>query len=178
MKIYTRTGDDGTTGILGGDRRKKSDLVIQALGDIDELNAAIGLAISSSSTLQVRLEEIQSRLFDLGAEVASLSEDDRFLVAEVEGEVLKFEAEMDAADEELLPLTNFILPGGTQSSAALHVARAVCRRAERSLVAVRENSELRPECVQLLNRLADWLFTMARLENFRAGTPDSVWRKK
>ncbi len=177
MKIYTKTGDDGSTGLLGGDRVSKDDLVIHTLGDLDELNATIGLAVAHGAVLSERLLEIQSRLFDLGAEVASLSEDKRFVMESAADEILKLEQEIDAADEELPVLMNFVLPGGTLPASTLHIARAVCRRAERSMVAVAEDSSLRPEGVQFLNRLADWLFTMARIENARTGIPETIWRK-
>lgn len=179
MDIYTRKGDDGTTDTLGQGRRSKDSLLIQALGDLDELNAALGLAHNSHAGGAGRLRKIQSELLTLGAETASVSTDTRFAFEAVDDCICRLEREIDEADKSLPALRDFILPGGTAESAALHFARAVCRRAERSLVALRSvETSLRPEGVKYLNRLSDWLFVMARFENDFSGVSDVLWKER
>ena len=180
MKIYTRTGDQGTTGLFGGRRVSKSNPRVDAYGTIDELNAALGLsaALLPPGDLRQAVERVQASLFDLGADVATppdasvaarLRRVDATWVAELEEQI-------DAMDAELAPLARFILPGGASASAALHLARTVCRRAERSLAAAAEQGErLNPAVLPYVNRLGDWLFTAARLANARAGVADVAW---
>lgn len=172
MKIYTKTGDAGTTGLVGGSRVSKSDAVIQAIGDVDELNAVVGVARTYSKELDEELAHIQNWLFDLGAELATPSEsrfDNQMLGV---AQVGFLENGIDGMTELLPPLRNFILPGGTPLGAHLHLARTVCRRAERSVIAL--NLE-RHEPVIFLNRLSDWLFTAARYANRATG--DVTWSK-
>lgn len=179
MNIYTRGGDDGTTGTLGDGRRSKADLLICALGDLDELNAFLGLANSRIDGAENALERIQSQLLDIGAEIASLSKDERYIVKQLEGLTLQLEDEIDLMDKELPALTNFILPGGCDAACYLHVARAVCRRAERSLVELSATEiTLRQEVVKYINRLSDWIFVQARYQNFLAEKSDTVWKKQ
>lgn len=179
MKIYTKTGDDGTSGNLLGERRKKDDLLFAVLGDLDELNACVGL-VAGAQDLDARTLEIQSYIFDLGAEVASLSRDVRFVANDIEGEITQLEKDIDDMVAQLPELTNFILPGGSMASQYAHLARAVCRRLERSMVALlsEESNSLRPEVVQWVNRFSDWLFTLARFENYSRGIEDPIWTKK
>lgn len=179
MKIYTKSGDDGTTGTLGQGRCSKSDLLIHVLGEIDELSAVLSQCSDVKTASITSIVEIQSRLLDLGAEIASLSADSRYLVREIESDIKSLEAEIDQMDGQLPALTNFILPGGTADARHLHIARAVCRRAERALVELTtQEPTLRPESVKYLNRLSDWLFVRARLVNSLAGIEDQIWVKK
>jgi cob(I)alamin adenosyltransferase len=185
MKIYTRKGDDGTTGLFGGARVSKGSLRVRAYGEVDELNSTLGLAraerVGASSgpdaTVDGLLGDIQSRLFDVGAELATLpGRDDKLGIPLVtDDDVALLEQAIDRAEAELEPLRTFVLPGGTRASAALHVARTVCRRAERSIVELAMEEPVRPEVVRYVNRLSDLLFTLARLANRRAGVPDVPW---
>ena len=181
MRIYTRTGDTGETGLLGGSRVSKSDARIEAVGTMDELNATLGwvLATGPQHPLVVaRLGVLQNLLFDLGAEVAAdESVSGQFAVSQAEDSQV-LEREMDAMNEHLGPLKNFILPGGTPAAAALHVARTVCRRAERVLVSLDRSHPQRPETIRVLNRLSDWLFVAARLENAVSQVSDVLWKRR
>ncbi|MDX2194764.1 MAG: cob(I)yrinic acid a,c-diamide adenosyltransferase [Gemmatimonadales bacterium] len=181
MRIYTRTGDEGETGLFGGGRVAKDDRRVAAYGDVDELNSVIGLARATDpdGAHDALLEAVQRDLFSIGghlatpdpARVASALEK-----AELSSDrIATFEAAMDAADAELPPLRAFILPGGTPAAATLHVARTVCRRAERSVVALAREAEVHPLFITYLNRLSDLLFTLARLANHRAGRADVTW---
>lgn len=161
--IYTRTGDAGTAGLVDGSRVSKSSLRMAAIGEVDEANAAVGLAISSLEPGEVRtyLLRIQNDLFDLGADVATPGEVDgalRIVAVQVE----RLEREIDAMNADLAPLTSFILPSGPASVSALHLARAVVRRAERAAVALNEAEPLNPQLLAYLNRLSDHLFVAAR----------------
>lgn len=172
MRIYTKTGDTGTTGLVGGSRVSKSDGRIAAIGDVDELNALIGVARAQESELDTELHRIQNWLFDLGAELAT-PPDTKFGNESLSDEhVRKLEESIDEMNEVLSPLRNFILPGGTPVAATLHHARTVCRRAERSVIAF---GDVRPELNRFLNRLSDWLFVAARFENRARG--DVLWSK-
>lgn len=172
MRIYTKTGDSGTTGLVGGTRVSKSDRRIAAIGDVDELNALIGVARSHGSEMDVALERVQNWLFDLGAELATPA-DGKFKNEIISDEHAHWlESSIDEMNEDLSPLKNFILPGGTPIAAALHHSRTVCRRAERSVIAF---GEARPELIRFLNRLSDWLFVAARFENRTRG--DVLWSK-
>lgn len=178
-KVYTRTGDDGTTALGGGQRVAKDALRIEAYGTVDELNSAIGVALASgvNHTLAQALPAIQNELFHLGSDLCILEEDKATMpVPQIEERhVLALESLMDRLSEELSPLENFILPGGTPGAAHLHVARTVCRRAERLLVALARQEKVGPSTVKYLNRLSDALFVMARHENKRHDVPDVLW---
>lgn len=180
MKIYTRFGDEGQTRLLGGVTAQKSDLRVELCGELDELNAITGLVISSRPVDELigRLTRVQSTLFDAGALVAAIGTASSRGSSIPDSEVTALEAEMDAMQTGLPPLTNFILPGGCPTGAWLHLARTVCRRAERCLVRLCESWPNEPECQGLLiylNRLSDWLFVAARFANFRAGVKETLW---
>lgn len=183
MKIYTRTGDAGDTGLFGGGRVSKDHHRVTAYGTVDELNAQVGWAVSAVMDREIRegLETIQHDLFAIGANLASVPREDGQRHPHVPplpgGRVPQIEAWIDGSDDELAPLTQFILPGGTPGAAALHVARTVCRRAERAVVHLATLEPVEEEVVVYLNRLSDLFFTLARLENHRAGVPDVAWRK-
>lgn len=179
MKIYTKTGDEGLTGVLGGGRLPKNAARIRAIGDVDELNAAIGVARLHSKELQLdaTLAEIQRNLFDVGAELASPPEGRIQVRSLEERDVQSLEASIDAQTVELEPLRNFILPGGIPLAAHLHLARAVCRRAERTVLDLHDLEPVRPVVRTYLNRLSDWLFTAARTANRISNVPDVAWEK-
>ena len=174
-KIYTRTGDDGTTGLVDGSRLPKSDARMQAIGDVDETNSAIGLAIGSLGDHPVvaSLSRIQNDLFDLGADLATPGEDfapSEMVLRIVPAQVDWLERQIDALNDHLEPLRSFILPGG--QAAALHLARAITRRAERSAVAI--DTPVNPQAVIYLNRLSDFLFVACRAVNQSSGG-DVLW---
>ena len=181
MKIYTKTGDGGETGLFGGGRVPKDHPRTAAYGDVDELNSAIGVARATAPAelFDELLQAVQRDLFAIGGQLAT-PEPEKVAKA-IEKAVLpperavSFERVMDEAEEELPPLRAFVLPGGTPKAAALHLARTVCRRAERSVVRLAREDEVPPEILVYLNRLSDLLFTLARLANHRAGTPDLTW---
>lgn len=180
MKIYTRRGDAGETDLFGGPRVAKDHLRVEAYGAVDELNAVVGAASAASPHEAVRAlcARIQGALFDLGAYLASPDPERRAKarIPEPRSEdVDALEAEIDALDAELAPLRRFVLPGGTPAAAAFHVARTVCRRAERRAVALAHEEPLAPLALRYLNRLSDLLFTLARIENARAGVGDVEW---
>lgn len=181
-KVYTRTGDDGTTGLGGGQRVGKDTLRIEAYGTVDELNSVLGVALASglNETLAAALAGIQNELFHLGSDLCILEEDKaKMPVPQIEGRhVTALETLMDRLSEELSPLDNFILPGGTAGAAQLHVARTVCRRAERLVVALARQEAVGVWTVRYLNRLSDALFVMARHENKRRGSPDVLWNSR
>lgn len=178
-KVYTRTGDDGTTALGGGQRRSKSDARIAAYGSVDELNSVIGLAVSSGLEARTtrELTRIQNELFHLGSDLCVLEEDKQeFPVPTIDGKhVLALETLMDELSDDLEPLQNFVLPGGSPGAAHLHVARTVCRRAERDLVDLAAGEPVGPLTVRYLNRLSDALFVMARWENLQKNEPDVLW---
>lgn len=179
MKIYTRTGDDGTTGLLGAGRVPKSDPRIEACGSVDELNAALGVirALDNADWLGAELTSIQSLLFSLGAELAATTPEPLATMDRISDEqVAALERAIDRLDAELPPLKNFVLPAGGVLAAQLHLARTVCRRAERRVVALSATAPVEPRLVRYLNRLADLLFVMARWCNRRAGVPEVEWR--
>jgi cob(I)alamin adenosyltransferase len=181
MKIYTRTGDDGSTGLFGGTRVRKSELRIECYGTVDELNAAIGLsAASSAASLRSLLTVTQGELFIIGAELAIPRGAGHPPGMEPLGEasITRLEAEVDAAEAMLPPLHNFILPGGCESAARLHLARTVCRRAERLAVALAADEPVDPIVLTYLNRLSDWLFVQARWANHAAGVADIPWSRE
>jgi cob(I)alamin adenosyltransferase len=178
-RVYTRTGDDGTTGLGGGQRVPKDSLRIAAYGTVDELNSHIGVAVAGGVNEDLRgpLATTQNDLFHLGSDLCILEEDKaKMPVPRIEERhVAALEALMDRLSEELPPLENFILPGGSPPAAALHVARTVCRRAERLVIALSRKEAVGAFTVQYLNRLSDALFVMARHENKRRGVPDVLW---
>lgn len=180
MKIYTKTGDRGQTGLFGGARVSKAHPRVDAYGDVDELNCAIGAARVhvSDARVDALLIEIQSELFALGAELARDPAKQVDLGIDVieERNVQLLEAAIDELERDLAPLRNFILPGGSAEAALLHLARATCRRAERKLVALAEVETMRPELLRYVNRLSDLLFVMARHANFRAKVDDVPWQ--
>lgn len=178
MKIYTRTGDDGTTGLFGGGRVKKWALRVEAYGTIDETNAAIGRArLSVPSSMDAVLQRIQSDLFTLGAELATIpgKEESLKMTLLSEDDATRLEQEIDAAEEGLAPLRTFVLPGGSPGAADLHLARCVARRAERLLVNLSDEEPVRAPCIVYVNRLSDLLFTLARRANHLANVPDVPW---
>ncbi|KAG7385499.1 hypothetical protein PHYPSEUDO_001449 [Phytophthora pseudosyringae] len=186
MKVYTKTGDTGTSQLFSGERRPKDDAVFQALGDTDELNAQLGVAVEQARAaahgfLPPKLEHIQSRLFDLGACVATpltsaSGAKQRCAGAFDEANVAQLERWIDEMDTELPPLTSFILPsGGGLASTHLHVARAVCRRAERSVVPLVAAGDVDGVVQRYLNRLSDFLFVAARFAAVKEGKEETKW---
>ncbi len=178
-RVYTRKGDDGTTGLGGGQRVTKDSLRIETYGTVDELSSQIGSALACGlvETVASELRRIQNELFHLGADLCVLEEDKARIPGPriEERHVASLEALMDRLTAELGPLENFILPGGSAGAAALHVARTVCRRAERLAVALARAEKVGPFVVKYLNRLSDALFVMARYENRARGMSDVLW---
>jgi cob(I)alamin adenosyltransferase len=181
LKIYTRTGDRGDTGLFGGGRVGKDDVRVDAYGEVDELNAVVGVvrATAPASPISSLLEQVQRDLFSIGAILATpdLEKMRRQLdkARLDDARIAELERAIDAAEERLAPLKAFILPGGAPQAAALHVARPVCRRAERRVVHLAREVELPEMVIVYLNRLSDLLFTLARLANHESGTPDVEW---
>jgi cob(I)alamin adenosyltransferase len=178
MKIYTKTGDAGDTSLFGGMRVSKSDPRVAAYGDVDELNAHLGLARTSSSEAEIAAEllRLQRDLFAVGAQLADPSEKIGSHVSKAglgDGDVHRLEQLIDRLDAELPPLRHFILSGGNPCGAALHVARAVCRRAERGMVAL--EPAIDPVLLRYINRLSDLLFVLARTANQRGGAEETPW---
>jgi cob(I)alamin adenosyltransferase len=178
-RIYTRTGDAGTTGLVDGSRVSKTDARLAAIGDVDEANSAIGVAIAAvgAGSVADALTRIQNDLFDLGADLATPGDDfapSEMVLRMVPKQVARLEGEIDAINAGLSPLTSFILPGGSAAAAALHLARAIVRRAERSAVAAAQSVPLNPQAVSYLNRLSDYLFVLARHVN-NQGAGDVLW---
>jgi cob(I)alamin adenosyltransferase len=178
MKIYTKTGDAGETGLWGGLRVPKDSLRVHAYGTVDECNAAIGLARSAplDAALDALLAEVQSQLFVVGADLATPGEA-RNIPRVGEAEVTFLERSIDELEAGLEPLKQFILPGGTPAAAHLHLARTVCRRAERWVVSLAREEPANPQVGIYLNRLSDFLFVAARAANARAGAADVPWSK-
>ena len=178
-RVYTRKGDDGTTGLGGGQRVPKDSARVEAYGTVDELNSLIGaaMAVGVDETLRVELARIQNELFHLGSDLCMLEEDKkRVAVPQIEQRhVDALELLMDRLSVDLGPLQNFILPGGSPGATGLHVARAVCRRAERAVVALAREEAVGSFTVKYLNRLSDALFVMARHENQTRGVADPTW---
>jgi cob(I)alamin adenosyltransferase len=183
MKIYTKTGDDGTTGLIGGTRVAKSDLRIGCYGTVDELNAAIGwAAVVCDASIRIMLQQVQHELFNIGSHLAMPDEQatgpaNSPLPPLDEAMVARLDREIDTAQALLQPLTQFILPGGSEAAARLHLVRTVCRRAERLTAALAKDHAVPAVIVTYLNRLSDWLFVQARLANQQAGVGDVAWRK-
>lgn len=177
FKIYTRKGDDGSTGLFGGPRVRKDALRVEAYGDVDELNSVLGVAREElpEGDLRALVDALQSELFTVGAELATPDTSKnvpRVAMAQVE----RMEREIDRLTEELPEMRNFILPGGSRAGAALHLCRTVCRRAERKLVQLAAQEPVTAEALAYLNRLSDLLFVMARAANLRAGGREIPWK--
>lgn len=178
MKIYTRTGDSGDTGLFGGGRVRKHHVRVEAYGTVDELNSWLGVVRAGMLPEQAQrwLEIIQHDLFRLGSDLATpLDARSAWVVRIEQAAVETLEQVIDSMDEDLPPLTSFILPGGTPAAAALHVARTVCRRAERVAVALADVEAVNPVAIAYLNRLSDFLFTLARWVNLQAGQDEVPW---
>jgi cob(I)alamin adenosyltransferase len=181
MKIYTKTGDAGDTGLFGGGRVGKDDPRVEAYGDVDELNACVGVARSAEPLPRIDevLVPIQRDLFSIGAILATPKLEkmrEQLEKARLdEGRIAQLESAIDACEAELEPLRSFIVPGGTPKAAALHVARTVCRRAERRVVHLRRQVEIPDIVIVYLNRLSDLLFMLARVANVRAGRGEVTW---
>lgn len=176
MKLYTRGGDDGRTQLFAGGRVPKTHLRVAACGALDEVNAQLGLARSLGAGNDDCLAQLQSLLLRAGADLATPQDARSDRVKRIDAGVVHWlEAEIDRIDAALPPLTAFVLPGGTPAAAALHVARTVCRRAERQVVALRDVEDVGPQLLPCLNRLSDLLFALARHENHLAGRADEPW---
>ena len=179
MKIYTRTGDDGTTGLIGGTRIEKNHIQLEAYGTVDELNSYIGVVRSLYDDLHADsvLEIIQSKLFVIGAHLATEESDEMIkkqLPVEV-ADILLLEDEMDRMIAVLPPLNNFILPGGSKATSFCHVARTVCRRSERRIVELGEKSTVDSNLIKYINRLSDYLFVLSRKISMDLNTPEILW---
>jgi len=184
MKLYTRTGDDGSTGLFGGDRVGKDHPLIEAIGTVDEVNAMLGLAVSAlepsravHALLKTMFADIQARLFDLGADLATPkgSKHEDKVVRLTEAQSQQLEAWIDEIDAHNDAMKQFVLPGGTELAARLHAVRTVCRRAERRVTVLTHVSAINPHVLVFLNRLSDFLFACARRANKDAGVPDVPW---
>ncbi len=177
MKIYTKTGDDGTTGVQGGKRISKSNLRIKAYGTIDELNATIGLVLSKKfdDDIEDLLRNIQNDLFVAGSDLSNpdLSNMKNRITKEM---VANIEKNIDRLENELPPITNFILPGGHEVASLIHIARTIARRAETIVISLNENEKVNDECKKFLNRLSDLLFVIARTVNKKNGFNDIIWK--
>ncbi|MEO6092649.1 MAG: cob(I)yrinic acid a,c-diamide adenosyltransferase [Novosphingobium sp.] len=179
-RIYTRTGDDGTTGLVDGSRTPKHAARIEAIGAVDEANSAIGLAVVALADGEHRLAmtRIQNDMFDLGADLATPGEDfapSEMVLRIVPAQAERLEAEIDALNARLTPLSSFILPGGSEAAARVHVARAAVRRAERAMTALALAESINPAALAYANRLSDYLFVLARRVN-AAGSGDVLWK--
>jgi cob(I)alamin adenosyltransferase len=184
VKIYTRAGDGGETALFGAGRVQKNHPRVRAMGEVDELNAAIGWSVTlvGVDDSRERLQSLQHELFAIGAELATPPPEPGRVRPETPdidaGSTERMERWIDEMTAELPELRAFVLPGGTKAAAALHLARTACRRAERTVVALAEDHPVRDEVLAYLNRLSDLLFTLARFENHRAGTRDAEWKKR
>ena len=179
-KIYTRTGDDGSSGLVDGSRASKAGLRLTAIGEVDEANSNIGVAIAALGEHQIvadRLRLVQNEMFDLGADLATPGDDfapSQMVLRIVPAQVQWLESQIDALNERQPPLTSFILPGGSEGAARAHVARAAARRAERAMTALAEADAVNPAALAYINRLSDLLFVLARAIN-AAGSGDVLW---
>jgi cob(I)alamin adenosyltransferase len=179
-KIYTRTGDQGTTGLVDGSRRAKHDARMEAIGAVDEANSALGLAVVALSGVADHLSavvRVQNDLFDLGADLATPGEDfatSEMVLRIVPAQATSLEAQIDELNQALAPLTSFILPGGSEAAARLHLARAAVRRAERAVTALAAAEPVNPAALAYVNRLSDYLFVLARAVN-ASGAGDVLW---
>jgi cob(I)alamin adenosyltransferase len=179
LKIYTKTGDEGDTGLQGGKRISKSSKRILAYGNVDEVNSVLGLVLSHKvdQDIEELLKKIQNELFVLGSDLSNPNLNDK--QNRVSKNMIEhLEKEIDKYEEELDPLSNFILPGGAHSASLVHLARTVVRRAESNVVSLSEIEQINNECQVYLNRLSDLLFVIARALNKRSKTPDIIWEPK
>jgi cob(I)alamin adenosyltransferase len=179
MKIYTKTGDDGTTGLQGGKRVSKSNERIKAYGSVDEINSILGIILSHNIDEDIRklLIRIQSELFILGSDLSNPNLNDK--KNRITSNMIKdLEDKIDEFEKELSPLSNFILPGGSHTCSLTHFARTISRRAELNVVSLSEKEKINKECQIYLNRLSDILFVVARILNKRSGTLDIIWDSK
>ena len=181
MKIYTKTGDQGDTALFSGGRVPKHHRRVEAYGAVDELNSILGVVRAAKPSPQTDrwLEEVQQQLFHLGADLATPLDAKSDWVARVKPSQVKWlEDIIDQMTAELAPLKHFILPGGTFTAAQLHLARTVCRRAERAVTALRQEADINDCIIAYINRLSDWLFTLARFENQQAGESETKWHRR
>lgn len=179
MKLYTKKGDAGQTGLLGGTRVPKYDLRIEAYGTVDELNANLGLLSDQDMAKEYLslIREVQNKLFTIGSHLANDAEASHFSLPELKQEDIELlEKSIDKLTDELPPLKNFVLPGGHPSNSIAHVCRTVCRRAERRVAEVSNSTELAPLILIYLNRLSDWLFVFARYLSHEAGAREIAWQ--
>ncbi|NQV29455.1 MAG: cob(I)yrinic acid a,c-diamide adenosyltransferase [Candidatus Marinimicrobia bacterium] len=174
-KIYNRNGDDGTTRLANGEEVSKSSLRVSAYGDIDELNSSIGVVLSQNPGPEIveSLSNIQHSLFDAGGELASAGMIKELITP---GHIKRLEEQIDTLNQNLPPLEEFILPGGTVVASNLHLARTICRRAERHVIELSKSESVAPVIIQYLNRLSDLLFVMARYENHSNGNNEILWK--
>jgi cob(I)alamin adenosyltransferase len=179
MKIYTRSGDDGSTGLYGGGRVAKCDPRVEACGTVDELNAQLGVVrtLPLPKGFDDVLSALQNQMFDLGAELATPDAADHGTDALQEAQVARIEEWIDHFEAGLAPLRTFILPGGCPAAAGLHLARCVCRRAERQMVALAQLATVRMTILRFINRVGDLLFILARTANAEVGHPDVAWSR-
>jgi cob(I)alamin adenosyltransferase len=182
-KLYTRGGDRGETSLFGGERVPKDHLRVDAYGQLDELSAALGLLIVAlpADELRDQLQQVQNELFDLGAELATPPEsrlEYKLPPGVEEADWRRLERLLDVYDAQVPPLRAFVLPGGHETAARAHLARTVCRRAERAVVRLAHEDEVRADVITYLNRLSDFLFVVARVLNVRAGVPEVEWQKR
>jgi cob(I)alamin adenosyltransferase len=177
MKIYTRAGDQGKTALFGGGKVSKCEIRISAYGTLDELNATLGLARAGNVPIPIDkvLNQLQNQLFDLGAELASPQANDHGTETLQDDDVTDLEKLIDQFEADLPKLTAFILPGGSPTAATLHLARCICRRAEREIVALSQTENVRDTLLKYVNRLSDLLFVMSRAANAAAGVSDVPW---
>ncbi len=180
-KIYTKKGDQGTTCLVSGESVDKNHTRLESYGTLDELNSIIGLCrakLADGSKLDSPLFEVQNDLFNLGSQLANTDPVLKSKLPDIsQKDVTKLESVIDQLTADLPPLKNFILPGGSEVSALLHVARTVCRRAERVIIQLKSETEVDPLCIQYINRLSDMLFVMARYSNFESKIQDVEWKK-
>lgn len=177
MKIYTRSGDQGKTALFSGERVEKDHLRVEAYGTLDELNSVLGLAASFCRSPRVlkHLQQLQNKLFNAGADMATAAGSRRAIERIGQSDWQRLEQAIDELEVGLPRLKNFILPAGSQGASCLHLARSVCRRAERLLVQLMKHEEMNPELLIFLNRLSDFLFVLARCENIEGGQEEVIW---
>ena len=181
MKIYTKTGDTGKTGLFKGTRVPKHDMRVEAYGNVDECNATLGVCFNHVQKADIKqlLTMIQNDLFEVGADLATPPQQEDDAQWRIDPEMtLRLERNIDHFESNLPALMNFILPGGSIGGAHLHYARTVCRRAERSATRLAQEQPINPEIIRYLNRLSDLLFVLARAENHNCNSPETIWKKR
>ncbi|MCB9034842.1 MAG: cob(I)yrinic acid a,c-diamide adenosyltransferase [Chitinophagales bacterium] len=179
MKIYTKTGDDGTTMLYGGERLLKSHIKIESYGTVDELNSFIGSIMVEIDTTDIleQLQQIQSRLFDVGTHLAAVAGKPNLILPEInEQHIEVLEQQIDEWNEQLPELKHFILPSGCKAAVQAHIARTICRRAERMVVRLNETEKVNEILIRYLNRLSDYLFVLARFLNWQQGIKENIWK--